>query len=399
MEGIEPAAATALPGESARRSICTNLYTWRRRRRATFGGDTLICREISMPKLRALIMGSIGAGLLMATYAGMSAEPAPAAARLKVLQRWNLGGDGGWDYLTLDSAARRLFLSRGTRVDVVDTGSGKIVGTIADTKGVHGIALAENLRRGYTSNGKADTVTMFDLDTLKVIKEAAVSGHNPDAILYDASTRHLFTFNGRSKNVTVLDADNLSVIATLPVPDKPEFAVDDAEGRIYVNIESDAGQMVVIDSRKLTIQATWPLPGCASPSGLAIDKAHHRLFSVCDDNVMAITDAATGRQVARVKIGEGPDAAAFDAQRGLVYSSNGDGTLTVVRQESPDRYRVAESVETKVGARTMALDASSGRVYLVSADFGMLPAATPAQPHPRPAPLPGTFTVLVVGTH
>ena len=352
-----------------------------------------------MPKLRTLIMGSVGAGLLMATYAGMSAEPAPAAARLKVLQRWNLGGDGGWDYLTLDSAARRLFLSRGTRVDVVDTGSGKIVGTIADTKGVHGIALAENLRRGYTSNGKADTVTMFDLDTLKVIKEAAVSGHNPDAILYDASTRHLFTFNGRSKNVTVLDADNLSVIATLPVPDKPEFAVDDAEGRIYVNIESHAGQMVVIDSRKLTIQATWPLPGCASPSGLAIDKAHHRLFSVCDDNVMAITDAATGRQVARVKIGEGPDAAAFDAQRGLVYSSNGDGTLTVVRQESPDRYRVAESVETKVGARTMALDASSGRVYLVSADFGMPPAATPAQPHPRPAPLPGTFTVLVVGTH
>ncbi|HWJ36877.1 MAG TPA: beta-propeller fold lactonase family protein [Steroidobacteraceae bacterium] len=340
----------------------------------------------------------LGTGLLMGLIAGASAQAAPANSSPKVLQSWHLDGAGGWDYLTLDSTAQRLFVSHATRVDVVDTRSGKLVGTIADTNGVHGIALAEDLKRGYTSNGKADSVTMFDLDTLAVIKEAPVPGHNPDAILYEPVGKHLFTFNGRSKDVTVLDAANLTVVATLPVPDKPEFAVDDGKGHIYANIESEPGQMVVIDSKKLTITATWTLPGCASPSGIAMDKAHGRLFSVCDGKVMAVTDSATGKQIAKVKVGEGPDAVAYDAQRGLVFSSNGEGTLTVVRQESADHYRVAESVQTKRGARTMALDSASGKVYLVSADFGPLPAATPEQPHPRPVPIPGTFTVLVVGT-
>jgi YVTN family beta-propeller protein len=340
-----------------------------------------------------------GAGLaLLATLiAAAPASSAPAQSGMHVVQRWKLAGAGGWDYLTVDASGKRLFLSRGTRVEVVDTGSGKVIGTIPNTLGVHGIALAEDLKRGYASDGKADSVTVFDLETLQVIREVKLAAHNPDAILYEPVGKHIFTFNGKSKDVTVLDASSLAVVATFAVPDKPEFAVDGGDGRIYVNIESEAGQMAVIDSRKLSIERIFPLPGCASPSGLAIDKAHHRLFSVCDGKTMAITDAASGRQVARVPIGEGPDAAAFDAKRGLAFSSNGDGTLTVVRQQSADAYAVQATVPTQRGARTMALDAAGGKIYLVSADFGPPPAATPEQPHPRGVPLPDSFTVLVVG--
>jgi YVTN family beta-propeller protein len=226
-----------------------------------------------------------------------------------------------------------------------------------------------------------------------------VPAHNPDAILYEPAGKHVFTFNGKSKDVTVLDAQTLAIVATLPVPDKPEFAADGGEGRIYVNIESEPGQMVVIDSRKLVVEATWPLDGCDSPTGLAIDRTHHRLFSVCDGKIMAITNAESGKAVARVPIGEGPDAAAYDAQRGLVFSSNGEGNLTVVRQKSADRYDVVATVPTQRGARTMALDPATGKVYLVTSEFGPPPAATADQPHPRPLPIPGSFTVLVVGSH
>jgi DNA-binding beta-propeller fold protein YncE len=338
----------------------------------------------------------IAKALAIATLAA-AATGASADSTWTVLDRWTVGGSGGWDYLTFDPAGNRLFMSRATHVDVLDTRTGKIAGAIPDTEGVHGIALAADLHRGFTSNGKSDSVTAFDLDTLKTIRRAPVSGHNPDAILYEPAGKHIFTFNGRSKNVTVLDADTMAIVRTLPVPDKPEFAVDGGNGEIYVNIESDPGQMVVIDSRELTVKATWPLPGCASPSGLAIDSARHRLFSVCDAEVMVVTDATNGKQVAKLKIGEGPDAAAFDARRGLVFSSNGDGTLTVVRRQDADRYVVAASIPTMKGARTMALDQAGGKVYLVSADFDAAPAATAAQPHPRPIAKPATFTVLVVG--
>ena len=335
--------------------------------------------------------------LFTGSGAGTGPESAPAASKLAVVHKWAIGGTGGWDYLTLDHDGGRLFVSRQTRVDVIDTEVGRVIGTIPNTGGVHGIALAEDLGKGFTSNGKADSVTEFDLGTLNTIKEAPVSGHNPDAILYEPVGKHIFTFNGKSKDVTVLDATSLAVIATLPVAEKPEFAVDDGEGQIFVNIESEPGQMAVIDSRKLAIKATWSLPGCASPSGLAIDKAHHRLFSVCDDKVMAVTDAVTGKQVARVKIGEGPDAAAFDARRGLVFSSNADGTLSVVRQVTADRYQNMASVPTKRGGRTMALDPQSGKIYIVSANFELAPAPAAGQPHTRPVPIPDSFTILVVG--
>lgn len=333
---------------------------------------------------------SLCAGFLIATVA------AAAAPKIEVLQHWKLGGSGGWDYLTLD-AKGRLFISRATRVDVVNVESGKVIGTIPDTQGVHGIAIADSLNRGFTSNGRANTVTAFDLGTFKVIQEAKVSGRNPDAILYEPAGKHVFTFNGASKDATVLDASSLAVVATIPMPDKPEFAVEDGRGQIFVNIESDPGQMVVIDAQKLTVKSTWPLPGCNGPSGLAIDAEHRRLFSVCDGKVMAVTDATSGKQVALVPIGEHPDAAAYDKKRRLVYSSNGEGTLSVIHQDSANHYSAAETVPTQRGARTMALDAASGKAYLVTADFGPAPAATAEQPRPRPVPITDSFVVLVLG--
>jgi YVTN family beta-propeller protein len=325
-----------------------------------------------------------------------SAQGAADNAKLEVLQRWKLGGEGGWDYLIADSGKARLFISRATRVDVISTESGKLIGSIPDTHGVHGIALAKGLNRGYTSNGRANSVTAFDLDSLKVIREVAIPGRNPDAILYEPAGKHVFTFNGASKDVTVLDGSSLAVVATIPLPDKPEFAAEDGRGRIFVNIESEPGQIAVIDSKKLTVESIWPLPGCNSPSGLAIDITHRRLFSVCDGKVMAVTDAASGKQVALVPIGEHPDAAAFDEKRAVVYSSNGEGTLSVIHQDSADHYSVS-GVTTQRGARTMALDGKTGKVYLVTADFGPAPAATAAQPRPRPAPIADSFVVLEVG--
>ena len=342
--------------------------------------------------LRLWLTLSLGAGLTGAFIAHGAAAP-----NMEVLQSWKLGGDGGWDYLTMDSAKKRLFISRATRVDVVSVESGKLIGSIPETQGVHGIALAPALNRGFTSNGRANSVTVFDLDTLKVIQEVKIPGRNPDAILYEPSGKHVFTFNGASKDVTVLDASSLAVVATIPVPDKPEFAAQDGRGQIFVNIESDPGQMLVIDAQKLSVKSTWPLPGCNSPSGLAIDSVHRRLFSVCDGKVMAVTDTVGGKQAALVPIGEHPDAAAFDKKRGLVFSSNGEGTLSVVRQDSADRYTVIQTVATQRGARTMALDEASGKVYLVTADFGPAPPATAEQPHPRPALIPNSLIVLVVG--
>ena len=260
-------------------------------------------------------------------------------------------------------------------------------------------ALAKNLNRGYASNGRGNSVTAFELDTLKVIKESPISGGNPDAILYEPKFKHVFTFNAQSKDATVLDPSSLAVVATIPLGDKPEFAVEDGTGQIFVNIDIDAGKMMVIDGSKLSVKATWSLPGCEGPSGLAIDKNHRRLFSVCGAGVMAVTDADTGRQVAKVKIGGRPDAAAFDATRGLVFSSNFEGTLTVIHEDSPDRYSVVQNVKTKRGARTMALDPLHDRVYLVTSEFGPAPAPTAAIPQPRFPSIDGPLEVLVVGAH
>jgi YVTN family beta-propeller protein len=320
-----------------------------------------------------------------------------AAGDYAVQNQFLLGGPGGWDYLTMDSPAKRLFISRSDRVMVVNTHNGALIATIPDTQGVHGIALAPALGKGFTSNGRADTVTVFDLASLQPIGTIDVGGHNPDAILFDTASRKLYTFNGRSQDISVIDPGRAAVIAKIPAGGKPEFAATDGAGRIFFNIE-DKSQIGVIESSSDKSIATWPLTRCEEPTGLAIDTRHHRLFSVCGNGVLAVTDTTSGKHVAEVPIGKGPDAAAFDVKRDLIFSSNGaDGTLTIIHEDDPDHYSVVGTVPTQKSARTMALDPQTHRIYLVAADFGTPPDPTLDQPHPRPPVLDGTFKVLIVG--
>lgn len=335
-------------------------------------------------------------GVLLAASPGM-ARTAPDAPTPHLLHTYPLAGAEGWDYLALDASARRLYVSHGDRVLVLDADHGNVLGTLRDTSGVHGIALAPGLHRGYTSNGKADSVTVFDPATLEVEAQVKVTGHNPDAIVYDPFTRRVFTFNGHSANATAIDAATNAVVATIALPGKPEFAVSDGAGHLFANIE-DKSELVKLDARTGKILATWSLAPGESPSGLALDARHQRLFSVCDNGWMMVLDARSGRRVASVPIGDGPDAVAYDARRGLVYSSNGEsGTLTVVSQDDANHYRVLANVPTQKSARTLALDPRSGNVYLAAARFGPLPPASAAQPHPRAPMLDGSFVILVMG--
>jgi DNA-binding beta-propeller fold protein YncE len=321
---------------------------------------------------------------------------APGPSGYHLLKKIPLGGEGFWDYITFDPATRRLYISRGARVVVLEVDSGKTVGEIPNTDGVHGIALAPEFNRGFTSNGRAGTVTIFDLKTLNVIGSAQ-AGTNPDAIIYDPSSKRVFAMNGRSKNATAIDAATGNVVGTIPVDGKPEFAVADGVGHVYVNIE-DKSEEQVIDSQNLKVTATWPLKPCQEPSGLAMDITHRRLFAGCDNKMMAVIDADSGKLVATPEIGEGVDANAFDAELGYAYASNGEsGTLTVVHEESPDKYSVVENVPTQAHARTMALDPKTHQVFLVTADFGPAPAATPDNAHPRPAMVKDSFVVLIFG--
>jgi YVTN family beta-propeller protein len=326
-----------------------------------------------------------------------AAAPASGVKPYRVQQQFTLGGPGGWDYLKVDPQGVRLFISRGDRVLVMRTRDGSILATIPDTTGVHGIALAPDLGEGFTSNGRADSVTVFDLGSLATKSTISVSGHNPDAIVYDAASHHVYTFNGQSHDVSVIDPAKGSVVTTLPAGGKPEFAVSDGKGRIFFNVE-DTAQIAALDTRAMRRTATWSLPHCEEPSGLALDAAHERLFSTCANNVLVVTDAKSGKHVAEVPIGKGPDAAAFDAERGLVFSSNGqDGTLTMIHEDDPDHYSVVANVPTKRSARTMALDPKTHRIYLVAAEFNPAPPATPGQPRQRPTVVDGSFQVIVVG--
>ena len=331
--------------------------------------------------------------LLAAVAAAGSRAAAPAGYH--VAKTYKLGGEGGWDYLLVDSASRRVFISRSTHVMVVDAEKGTVLGDIPGTEGVHGIALVPELGKGYTSNGRAGTVTVFDLKTLKTLGTVKV-GQNPDAITYDDASKRVFTFNGASHDATAIDVKTDTVAGTLALGGKPEFAVADGRGNVFVNIE-DKSAVVEFDSRRLAVEADWPLAPAEEPSGLAFDRRNRRLFSVGSNKLMAVLNADTGKVVTTLPIGGGVDAAAFDPETGLVFSSNGAGTLTVVHEDSPDRYTVVENVPTRRGARTMALDPKTHRVYLVTAEFGPPPAPTPERPRPRPSILPGTFTLLVLG--
>src|SRR6476469_6616314 len=314
----------------------------------------------------------------------------------QVKQKYVLGGDGGWYFLTFDPAGKRLFISRGTHVMVVDPYKGSVVGDIPDTAGVHGIALAQDLGKGFTSNGRDNTVTVFNLKTLKQTAKIKIEGENPDAILYDPSSKRVFTFNGRSKNATVIDATNDKVVGNVPLDGKPEFGVADGKGGVFVNIE-DKSEVTSIDAKKAAVVKSWPLAPCEEPSGLAMDQKHRRLFAGCGNKMMAVVDADSGKVIATPAIGEGVDANAFDADQQLAFSSNGrDGNLTVVHEDSPDKFSVVENAPTQKFARTMALDTTNHDVYLVTAEIEEAPPAKEGE-RPRRTMKPGTFTLLVVG--
>ena len=312
-----------------------------------------------------------------------------------VIKKFKLGGEGGWDYLTFDAKTGRLFISRSTHVMVVDAEKGTVLGDIPDTQGVHGVALVEEFGKGYTSNGRASSVTVFDLKTLKILKQIPV-GKNPDAILYDPSSKRVFTMNGASNDATAIDAKTDTVAGAIPLEGRPEFAVSDERGHVFVNLE-DKSSVVEFDPSKLAVLARWPVAPAEEPSGLAIDRKHARLFSTGANKTLVILDASTGKVITTLPIGGGVDGAMFDPDTNLAFSSNGDGTLTVIREDSPDKFTVVENVTTQRGARTLALDTKTHRVYLVTAEFGPPPAPTPERPHPRPTTLPGSFTLLVVG--
>ena len=326
--------------------------------------------------------------------AGVSADRSSSVGSegpYKVLDQWKLADAGGWDYLLADSAANRVYITRGDHVDAVDTTSGKLIGTISGLHGTHGIALNPDGKFGYISDGGGNAVVVFDRSNLSTVATIP-AGTNPDAIIFEPSTKTVWAFNGRSKDITVIDAASQKVVATIPVPGKPEFAAADGKGNVYNNIE-DKSEVLKIDANTHKIIATWPA-GCESPSGLAIDIAGNRLFPVCDGNKMSVIDAASGKVLATPSIGDGPDAAGWSVKHKVAFASSGDGVLSVVDGAT---YKTIQSLPTKRGARTMAYDAATDRVYLVTADFGPRPAATAENPRPRPPMIPGSFEVIVVG--
>jgi YVTN family beta-propeller protein len=331
--------------------------------------------------MKRTIVGIVLVGLLLSL-------PALAQKQFKVTNTVKLGGDGGWDYLTFDKDGQRLFITRGTHVMVVDAKTLKQVGDIPDLSGIHGVALAPDLNKGFVSNGGDDTVAVFDLKTLKVSDRIKVGGR-PDAILYEPYSKHVFTFNAKSQDSTVVDAASGKVVATIPLGGKPEFPASDGKGKLFVNIE-DKNEIAAVDVTKNSVLAHWPMPGCDEPSALTIDAAHGRLFSGCGNKAMAVTDAASGARVATAPIGAGVDAGAFNPNTQQVFMSCGEGTLAVIHQDTPDKYSVMQNVPTARGARTMALDPATNTVYLVTAQFGQ------KGPNDRRPPIiPDTFELLV----
>ena len=318
------------------------------------------------------------------------------AADYVVKEKFSIAGEGGWDYLTYDSASKRLFISRGTRVQVVDPATGMLLAEIADTPGVHGIALAGDLGKGYTSNGRDNSLTVFDLKSLKTLATIKTpGGENPDFIAYDGVTRQIVAFNGRSHNASVIDAASDKLVATIPLGGKPEAAAADGRGMMFVEIE-DRNELTPIDLKKNKAGASWPLPGCDEPAGLAIDSKTRRLFAGCHNKVMLVVDADNGKVVTTLPIGEGVDAVAFDVQTRQIFSSQNDGTLTILKEDSADKFSVQQNALSQRYARTLALNPLNHDIYLVSAEFDELPPST-GQQRPRRVLKPGTFALLVMG--
>jgi DNA-binding beta-propeller fold protein YncE len=330
--------------------------------------------------------------LLAVSVVGFAAAQAEAPAGYHLVKKHVLGGEGGWDYLALDGKTRLLYVSHGNAVEILNVDTGVKGNAITGLQGVHGIAFAPERNRGYISNGRGNSVSVFDLGTHKILEEVPSSGQNPDAIMYDLFSGRVFTFNGRTANATAIDAATNKVVGTVDIGGKPEFAVTDGQGTIFVNNE-DKSEVVAFDATMLQVKMRWSIAPGEEPSGLAIDLKNKRLFSVCD-KVMVVSDFEKGKVVVTVPIGNGPDAVRYDPGTGLVFASNGEGTLTVIKQESADRYAVLETIPTVRGARTMELDPATHHVFVISAEFGPAPAPTKDQPRPRPSIVPGTFMVL-----
>ncbi len=343
--------------------------------------------------MRVLRVGGIV--LISVAIVGFAAAQASKPAGYHLLKKHVLGGEGGWDYLALDGRTHLLYVTHGNSVEVLDVATGVKGQAISGLKGVHGVAFAPERNRGYISNGRGNSVSVFDLKTHEILAEVPSSGKNPDSVMYDAFSGRVFTFNGATANATAIDAATNKVVGTVDIGGKPEFAVTDGKGTIFVNNE-DTSEVVAFDAKTLQVKTRWSIAPGEGPSGLAIDLEHKRLFSVCD-KVMVVSDFANGKVVATVPIGGGPDAVRYDPGTGLVFASNGEGTLTVVKQESADTYVVLETVPTAPRARTMELDPKTHHVFVVSAEFGPAPAPTAEQPRPRPAVVPGSFMVLEFG--
>lgn len=325
-----------------------------------------IC-AVNKPKFinASIKLWTIGAATMFGLVLTLSAVTNAAnTVDYKVISHWPVAGTGKWDYLIVDVPHHHLFVSRSTHVQVIDITSGALAGDIADTPGVHGIALAADLNRGFISNGKGDSVTVFNLETLATIGQIKLSGNDPDAIIYDTFSKHVYAFNGHSNNASVIDAITAREVGTVALPGGPEFAVSDAAGHVFVNIE-DKGLVAVIDVAKGKVQTTWSLAPCVEPTGIALDTTRHRLFSVCHNERLMVTDSESGKRIAELPIGKHVDAAAFDPATSLVFSSNGDSAdVTVIAAESADRYVVRGRIATAAGSKTMALDAATHRLYV-----------------------------------
>ena len=339
------------------------------------------------PLLGVVTLGT----LLVAAIPTRSAE-----GTYHFLKEIPVGGEGGWDYLSVDSAARRLYVTHGSKVVVIDLDKEEVVGEISDTPGVHGFALAPDLKRGFASNGQESKASIVDLKTLKTLAKVT-TGANPDAILYEPGQQEVYTFNGRGNSATVFAASTGKVVATIPLSGKPEFATTDTQaGRIYCNIE-DKSEVAVIDTKTHQVVNTWPIAPGEEASGMAIDVANHRLFLGCGNKLMVMMDNTNGKIVATVPIGEGVDANAFDPDTKLAFSSNGEGNVTIAQEATPGELKVVQTLPTERGARTMTLDPKTHRIYLAAAKVESTPAPAPGAPRQRPKMVPGSFKVLVYG--
>jgi YVTN family beta-propeller protein len=325
----------------------------------------------------------------------ISSAACAAAPGYHIIKKIQIGGEGGWDYLSIDSKARRLYVSRSTHVIVIDIDKDRIVGDIPDTPGVHGIAIAPELGRGFISCGKSNTAIIFDLKTLKIIG-GVKTGTNPDAILYEPAYKKVYTFNGKSNDATVFDATSGKINATIALGGKPEYAAVDKKGKVFVNIE-DTAEVAEIDGKSLSVSGRFSLKPGEEPIGMGVDIEHHRVFSGCHNKIMTVLDVNKGKLIATVPIGSGVDGNGFDQETGLAFSANGEGTLTVVKESAPGRFEVTQTVPTQHGARTMAIDTKTHNIYLPAAEFAAAMEPTAGNPNPRPAQIKDSFVILVIG--